>query len=105
MAFYGPDDTKASKVVAGILLKDDPDADADEVRKWSKGDVDLRYDEDTLGQIVEYLKSKKVKTVAMVQKILGCPHEEGQDYPEGGPCPMCPFWEGRDRWEGMAPEQ
>lgn len=36
--------------------------------------------------------------MAMTDSILGCPHEEGIDYPEGGSCPQCPFWSGRDRW-------
>jgi len=30
--------------------------------------------------------------------IIGCPHEEGTDYPEGKSCPQCPFWAGRDRF-------
>lgn len=24
--------------------------------------------------------------------------EEGIDYPDGGSCPPCPFWAGRDRF-------
>lgn len=34
----------------------------------------------------------------MVDKIIGCPHEEGKDYPMGKKCPQCPFWVNRDRW-------
>jgi hypothetical protein len=30
--------------------------------------------------------------------IIGCPHEEGTDYPEGASCPQCPYWAGRDRF-------
>jgi hypothetical protein len=41
-----------------------------------------------------------VKSVVMPDRIIGCPHEEGIDYPEGESCPQCPFWEGRDRWTG-----
>jgi hypothetical protein len=36
----------------------------------------------------------------MVGRIIGCPHEEGIDYPEGSMCPKCPFWSSRDRWTG-----
>jgi hypothetical protein len=36
----------------------------------------------------------------MVDRIIGCPHEEGIDYPDGAECPECPFWKGRDRWTG-----
>ena len=30
--------------------------------------------------------------------LIGCPHEEGIDYPEGKSCPQCPYWAGRDRF-------
>jgi hypothetical protein len=36
-----------------------------------------------------------------VDRIIGCPHEEGIDYPEGTSCPECLYWEGRDRWTGQ----
>ena len=26
---------------------------------------------------------------------MGCPHEEGEDFPEGEDCPFCPFWKGK----------
>jgi hypothetical protein len=26
---------------------------------------------------------------------MGCPHEEGQDFPHGEDCPFCPFWKGK----------
>jgi Protein of unknown function (DUF1186) len=31
-------------------------------------------------------------------RIIGCPHEEGIDYPLGRACPQCPFWAGIDRF-------
>jgi hypothetical protein len=40
------------------------------------------------------------KTVVMADRIIGCPHEEGVDYPDGEKCPSCPFWATRDRWSG-----
>jgi hypothetical protein len=36
----------------------------------------------------------------LADRIIGCPHEEGVDYPEGQSCPRCPFWAHRDRWSG-----
>jgi len=27
--------------------------------------------------------------------IIGCPHEEGIDFPVGEGCPYCPFWRGK----------
>lgn len=26
---------------------------------------------------------------------MGCPHEEGEDFPVGENCPFCPFWKGK----------
>lgn len=41
-----------------------------------------------------------VKSIVMADRIIGCPHEEGIDYPDGQVCPQCPFWAHRDRWSG-----
>jgi hypothetical protein len=38
------------------------------------------------------------RSVAIINKILGCPHEEDIDYPLGESCPKCPFGAGRDRF-------
>jgi hypothetical protein len=70
-----------------------------EMKRWfSEGDVDVRLDEAINQQIVEFLQEYDVYRVAMVDRIIGCPHEEGIDYPEGENCPECPFWADRDRW-------
>ena len=45
-----------------------------------------------------FVEKHDAVSVFVAGKILGCPHEEGVDYPEGGACPDCPFWAGRDRW-------
>jgi hypothetical protein len=39
-----------------------------------------------------------VKSVLMTDGIIGCPHEEGIDYPEGEASPECPYWREMDRW-------
>jgi hypothetical protein len=49
---------------------------------------------------LEFIKSHGAKSVVMTDRIIGRPHEEGKDYPEGDKCPCCPFWENRDRWTG-----
>jgi len=41
-----------------------------------------------------------VRSVLITNRIIGCPHEEGIDYPEGDVCPKCPYWAHRDRWTG-----
>ena len=68
------------------------------MEKWISEDADLRTDPTILGEIMDYLHRWNVHTVVMVDRIMGCPREEGIDYPDGESCPKCPFWANRDRW-------
>ncbi len=97
VAYYGPTDRFASKIVVGILKTED--GDPDPVEKWVSTDLDVRRNGQVLGQVLEFLDRQGVRSVATTPGIYGCPHEEGLDYPEGGPCPLCPFWADRDRDE------
>jgi hypothetical protein len=97
IAFYGPDDTRASKIVASVIARENSDPIA--MRKWFSDIEDLRRSEPILAEVVTFLRENAVHTVAMVDRIIGCPHEEGIDY-EGETCPHCAFWAGRDRWTG-----
>jgi hypothetical protein len=99
IAYYGEDDKVASKVVVGILLTE-KDTDVTFIEKWFLTNMDVRLDPVIKTQIVEFLSKHNVHRVAMVDRIIGCPHEEGIDYPEGEKCPNCPFWANRDRWAG-----
>lgn len=36
-----------------------------------------------------------MREVAVTDDALGCPHEEGIDFPEGQECPYCPYWRGK----------
>ena len=96
--FYGPDASRVSKVVVGIVLV--PDSDPDEMRKWFSDTADLRRDPAVNEQVYAYIKEHAVKSIAMSDGIIGCPHEEGRDYPVGEVCPMCPYWADRDRFTG-----
>ena len=40
----------------------------------------------------------RAKDTVTYDRIIGCPHEEGIDYPMGRACPRCPFWAGIDRF-------
>jgi tetratricopeptide (TPR) repeat protein len=91
--FYGPDDRRATKIAVGI--KRDEDADP-EMMRWNSSDLDIRRDPSVMEQIVRLIQREHVKSVAPEQ-ILGCPHEEGIDYPSEETCPHCPFWAGRPR--------
>jgi hypothetical protein len=61
-------------------------------------DADARYKIDIQESILARLREHNVRSLIMMEEIFGCPHEEGIDYPEGEPCPQCPFWKGRDRF-------
>ncbi len=98
VAFYGPDNSRASKVVVGIYLHANS---LSSMRKWFSEETDLRSDPDIGQQIVDFVKGHGVKSVAITDRIIGCPHEEGVDYPEGKTCPKCPYWAGHDRWTGQ----
>jgi hypothetical protein len=39
---------------------------------------------------VAFLKTHAVRSPVVADGIIGCPHEEGVDYPEGKYCPQCP---------------
>lgn len=95
IAFYGPNATLATKVVVGIAK--DKNLEVDPLRKWFS-ETDVRMDEEIGWQIAAFLKEQGVLSVAMTDRIIGCPHEEGIDYPDGKVCPQCPFWANRDRF-------
>jgi hypothetical protein len=95
LAFYGPDNTRASKAVLGIFLHDDSEAI---IHRYFSDDADARYKIDIQENILARLREHNVRSLIMMEEIFGCPHEEGIDYPKGEPCPQCPFWKGRDRF-------
>ena len=96
MAFYGPDDKHASKAVVAIVAS--ATSDVGPIRKWMSGLTDVRADQRIGNEIQAFLKEHGVKQVVSTDRIIGCPHEEGQDYPEGMKCPLCSFWSHRDRF-------
>ncbi|MGH9767873.1 MAG: hypothetical protein ACREAB_10610 [Blastocatellia bacterium] len=101
MAYYGPDNRKATKAAVGIIKREGAEPI---MRKWHTTETDARLDEKITNEILGYIREHKAVSVAAVAKILGCPHEEGKDYPEGQACPQCPYWAGRDRWAGLSGE-
>ncbi|MBW8786311.1 hypothetical protein HFO93_17375 [Rhizobium leguminosarum] len=98
IAFYGPDNRRASKAAVSIM----PALHADplDLRRWFAETGDLRMDETVIAEIAAFLRENEVKSVVMAEGIIGCPHEEGIDYPVGEPCPECSYWKGRNRWTG-----
>jgi hypothetical protein len=97
VAFYGPDDRHANKLVIGIIRHEGAEA---ELRKWYSEDADIRSLPNIEAEIQSFIKQHDVLSVSMVDRIIGCPHEEAVDYPDGESCPKCPFWRNRDRFTG-----
>jgi hypothetical protein len=98
IAFYGPNDERASKAAVGIVSQ--AGGDPDILERWFAEDGDVRTDPTVAQAILEFIRRYGAKSVVMTDHIIGCPHEEGTDYPDGGVCPQCPFWAHRDRWTG-----
>jgi len=96
IAFYGPDDERATKVAVGIVARED--AEPERLERWFSEEEDVRYSRTIADEILRFIERYEARSVAMMEQIIGCPHEEGIDYPEGQVCPSCPFWAHRDRW-------
>jgi hypothetical protein len=98
IAYCGPTADFATKVAVGVVREDD--AEPDVLERWFTTDHDIRTDPEIDMAVAEFIRREGVDSVAMADRILGCPHEEGIDYPEGESCPECPYWAGRDRFTG-----
>jgi hypothetical protein len=97
IAAYGPDSTLATKLVVSVLARKDqrnPTAS----RTWTTHAVDVRHDPVIAADVADFLKEHGTKQSVTSDRIIGCPHEEGIDYPMGRTCPRCPFWAGIDRF-------
>ncbi len=98
LAAYGPDDEFASKIAVGIVATEGGETIS--LRRWYSDILDARRDPDIAAEIMEFIKHHGAKSVVQTDRILGCPHEEIKDYPEGETCPHCPFWATVDRFTG-----
>ena len=95
IAYYGPDNRKATKVVLGVFRAD---GDEGTIYRWFSDVKDARYDTAIRQNILARLREHEVASVIMSENLLGCPHEEGIDYPKGQACPECPYWKDKDRF-------
>jgi hypothetical protein len=98
IAYYGPDDRHATKVAVGIIKEEGGNADI--LERWFSDEGDIRLDRHVHDEILSFIQKHEVRSVVIADRIIGCPHEEGIDYPEGQYCPQCPFWAGRNRFTG-----
>jgi len=97
VAFYGPTGKLATKVAVSIILSENNQPDF--LQRWfSVGELDVRNDPVIGEQVLAFLNAHAPRSTVVADRIIGCPHEEGTDYPEGASCPQCPYWAGRDRF-------
>ena len=101
IAFYGPNDREATKVVLGIFQRD---GDEGTIYRWFTDAKDARYDTTIQRNILARVQEHEVASLIMSENLLGCPHEEGTDYPEGETCPHCPYWKDKDRFKSYFAE-
>lgn len=99
VAFYGPDDRVASKVAVGIVPFEG--GEVHRLERWTVPSGDVRDDDGIAVAALAFVRAHGARSIGMLDRIIGCPHEEGIDYPVGASCPKCPFWEDRDRWAGL----
>jgi hypothetical protein len=92
---YGPDDTLATKLVASVMSG--PRNDVIAMKRWTTADGDVRQDRAISTEVADFFTTLGVGQTTMADRIMGCPHEEGIDYPMGRTCPKCPFWAQVDR--------
>jgi hypothetical protein len=97
IASYGPDATRATRLVVSIL-RHPGDRKPRAVRIWTTEAGDARSDPSIAAAVAAFLSDCRVERTVQADRIIGCPHEEGIDYPMGRTCPQCPFWAGIDRF-------
>jgi hypothetical protein len=97
IATYGPDSRLATKLVVSVLDRPgqrDPSA----THTWITQAVDIRHDPEIAAEVASFVQQHDAKQTVASDRIIGCSHEEGIDYPMGRTCPRCPFWAGIDRF-------
>ena len=89
IVYYGPDDKTATKIVAGVVKEEEAETI---IKRWVATDVTTNSK--IQKEIERFFEKHGVTRVGMSAGNMGCPHEEGEDFPVGGNCPFCPYWKG-----------
>ena len=90
IALYGPDDKITTKIAASVFLKEGAEPI---LKRWVGTDITANVK--ILSQLQAFFGRYKVESVVVSDGNMGCPHEEGPDFPRGEDCPYCPFWKGK----------
>jgi hypothetical protein len=91
VAYYGPDDRTPTKVAVGIVTE--WEKEPVELKRWWGKDVNRNLA--IQKEVAEFIKAHGAQSVVITDGVIGCPHEEGIDFPIGSDCPYCPFWKGK----------
>lgn len=97
IAFYGPNDRLAKKVVVGIIAQ----RGSFPVLRKRYAEQDARNEADILQAVLTCILGASPASVAILDQILGCPHEEGIDYPVNQDSPNCACWAGQGHWPDL----
>jgi len=90
VALYGPDDRRTTKIVASVIKREGAEP---VLERWVGSNV--QNSSKVRREIQEFFKKHSVKSVVATDRNMGCPHEEGEDFPMGEDCPFCPWWKGK----------
>jgi hypothetical protein len=90
VAQYGPNDQITTKIVAGVIKRDGAEPI---LERWMG--TNIKDNPKFQRQVQEFFQKHGVMSVVATDRNIGCPHEEGLDFPQGGDCPFCPFWKGK----------
>ena len=74
----------------GVILHDGAEAI---IERWVG--TNIKDSPKVKRQVQAFFDRHKVNSVVMTDENMGCPHEEGLDFPVGHDCPFCPFWAGK----------
>lgn len=90
VAFYGPDDQTVTKVVVCVFENRESKGN---MKRWVKSGV--LTDAAIEREIIDFVATQGVLSIARHTVVMGCQHEERVDFPAGGDCPVCAFWKGK----------
>jgi len=90
VALYGPDDKTTTKIAAAVIRHEGAEPI---LKRWVGTNVTTSPK--VQKELQEFFQQHGVQSVAMSEGNMGCPHEEGEDFPLGEDCPFCPFWRGK----------
>jgi len=61
VAYYGPDDSRATKAAVGVILAEGAEPSA--LERWHSAKADVRFDQDVCGAALDFMAAHHVKTV------------------------------------------